>query len=389
MEPVDIANKVQDIMTAFAEESGLSNDERPPRRYLWTDAFALCNFLTLYHQTGEARYRRLALDLIDQVHGVLGRHRKDDARKGWISGLDEAKAAEHPTAGGLRIGKTLNERTADEPFDQRLEWERDGQYFHYLTKWMHALARAGRVVEQPRYSRWALELAKTAHAAFAYVPASGSTPRMYWKMSIDLSRPLVPSMGLHDPLDAFVTYSELRCCARGCSDLATFPDIDDEIAEAAAMCEGMNFVTDDPLGIGGLLFDACRLVQMTVGGGLDAPELLEGLLQSSKIGLDAFLYAEPLKGAVDDRLAFRELGLSIGLRATDRMKALVAENGDLLGDDPLRQIEALTAYEPLRDRIERFWCEPGNQKSAGWQAHQDINRVMLATSLRPEVFLSI
>ena len=33
---------------------------------------------------------------------------------------------------------------------------------------------------------------------------------MYWKMSIDLSRPLVNSMGHHDPLDALVTYMELR-----------------------------------------------------------------------------------------------------------------------------------------------------------------------------------
>ena len=386
---MDRVYEVQAIMMAFAEETGLLKDERPPRRYLWTDAFALCNFLTLYRQTGEARYQRLARDLIDQVHGVLGRHRKDDARKGWISGLDEKEGAENPTAGGLRIGKTVNERTADEPFDQQLEWERDGQYFHYLTKWMHALAQAGRVLEQRKFSRWAMELAKTAHAAFAYLPASGSTPRMYWKMSIDLSRPLVPSMGLHDPLDAFVTYSELRHCTRSCSGIVSWPNLDDEISEAAAMCEGMNFATDDPLGIGGLLFDAFRLVQMTVKGSLDAPELLERLLHSSRIGLDAFLYAEPLKGSVNDRLAFRELGLSIGLRAIDEIKALVVNNKDLFGDDTLCQIEPLTVYAPLSDRIERFWCEPSYQESAGWQAHQDINRVMLATSLSPKVFLSI
>jgi len=33
---------------------------------------------------------------------------------------------------------------------------------------------------------------------------------MHWKMSIDLSYVLVPSMGQHDPLDGLVTYCELQ-----------------------------------------------------------------------------------------------------------------------------------------------------------------------------------
>ena len=32
----------------------------------------------------------------------------------------------------------------------------------------------------------------------------------YWKMSIDLSCPLVLSMGQHDPLDGYITFSELE-----------------------------------------------------------------------------------------------------------------------------------------------------------------------------------
>lgn len=53
---------------------------RPSQRYLWTDAFAVCNFLGLARATGEARYSDLALQLVDQVHHVLGRHRADDRR---------------------------------------------------------------------------------------------------------------------------------------------------------------------------------------------------------------------------------------------------------------------------------------------------------------------
>ncbi len=45
----------------------------------------------------------------------------------------------------MRIGKPLNERKPSEPFDERLEWDRDGQYYHYLTKWMHALHQVGRL----------------------------------------------------------------------------------------------------------------------------------------------------------------------------------------------------------------------------------------------------
>jgi hypothetical protein len=42
------------------------------------------------------------------------------------------------------------------------------------------------------------------------VPPPDKRPCIYWKMSIDLSRALVPSMGQHDPLDGFVTYVQPR-----------------------------------------------------------------------------------------------------------------------------------------------------------------------------------
>jgi hypothetical protein len=103
-------------------------------RYLWTDAFAVCNFLELFKQTAEPEYQGCATTLIRQVHWVLGRYRNDDTRSGWISGLDEQAGKRHPTAGGLRIGKPLQERNVGELFDEQREWNRDGQYFHYLTK---------------------------------------------------------------------------------------------------------------------------------------------------------------------------------------------------------------------------------------------------------------
>ena len=164
------------LMMGFAERTGLTSD-RPPRRYLWTDAFAVCNLLGLARRTGEGRYTELALRLVDQVHQVLGRYRADAPRTGWISGLDEREGELHPTAGGLRIGKELPERGPGEPFDERLEWDRDGQYFHYLTKWMHALDQVSCGTGDPRFNRWARELALAAHAAFAHGPHGGGGRR--------------------------------------------------------------------------------------------------------------------------------------------------------------------------------------------------------------------
>ncbi|MEN8259441.1 MAG: hypothetical protein ABFS02_02445, partial [Pseudomonadota bacterium] len=97
-----------ELMTGFAERTGLSS-ERPQQRYLWTDAFAVCNFLGLARVTGEKRYAEMTLRLVDRVHHTLGRHRGDDSRKGWISGLSEQEGEAHPTRGGLRIGKGLPE----------------------------------------------------------------------------------------------------------------------------------------------------------------------------------------------------------------------------------------------------------------------------------------
>ena len=83
------ASLVKKIMTEFARLTGVSPASNTPRRYLWTDAFAVCNFLGLYQETGGKEFKDLALQLVDQVHSVLGRHRHDDSRTGWISGLDE------------------------------------------------------------------------------------------------------------------------------------------------------------------------------------------------------------------------------------------------------------------------------------------------------------
>ena len=384
-----LTGEVRDIMIAFAEQTGIATTKIPPRRYLWTDAFAVCNFLTLYRQAGEEKYLRFALTLIDQVHNILGKHREDDSRRGWISGLSDEEGKKHPTAGGLRIGKTLNERGPDDPYDEQSEWDRDGQYFHYLTKWMHALCRASMVTGDSEYCRWGIELAKAVHAGFSAGPLPDGKKRLYWKMSIDLSYPLVPSMGLHDPLDGFITYHELCLCAQRLKGALTAPDLRVEIADTANMCEGQNWETHDPLGIGGLLCDACRVFQMVVDGHFNVSGFLEALLRASTYGLDSFTGQGSLNHPAEYRLAFRELGLSIGLRAVEKMRDLFEVHQDLFKDSLLPDLKTLMAYVPLRQKIENFWRNPVNQHVKSWQDHRDINMVMLATSLSPDEFLLV
>lgn len=283
-----------EIMTEFAEMTGLSPAGRVLRRYLWTDAFAVCNFLELYRQRGDEKYKHLALRLVDQVHHTLGRHREDDPRTGWISGLDEREGKRHPTKGGLRIGKEMNERRPADPFDERLEWDRDGQYYHYLTKWMHALNRVSRV-------------------------------------------------------------------------------------------------TDDPLGIGGLLSDAYKVAQLIRDGYFEQTHLLEILLDSSLPGLESYAKKNPWKLPADYRLAFRELGLSIGLRAFERLQELVEENPGLFDEKPPlpSRIASLMQYKSFSEGIEMFWLENANREANSWIEHRDINMVMLATSLAPDGYLTL
>ena len=379
----------QTIMAGFSERSCISGVGCTPVRYLWTDAFAVCNFLELFRQTGEQRYKEEALLLIDQVHHVLGQHRSDDPRSGWISGLENREGEAHPTIGGLRIGKKSNERKFNAPYNDRLEWEQDGQYFHYLTKWMHALNLVTQVTNDFRYNRWALELAKTAQNRFTYTTPTGEK-RMHWKMSIDLSYPLVPSMGQHDALDGFITYLQLARTASGDTQRPHELYLEREIAEMAEMARTVNWATDDPLGIGGLFSDAFMLTQLIISNNkVYLIDMLLKLLTHAKRGIDAFMHTDTLKYPPHYRLAFRELGLSIGLHAVEKIEHLFSEHADSFVDRLLlqSQLKELNAYLPLSEIIENFWLDPENQKSSTWSEHLDINSVMLATSLDSDGYL--
>jgi hypothetical protein len=199
---------------------------------------------------------------------------------------------------------------------------------------MHALDLLAHATGDARYAAWSRELCAVAQARFV------QGHRMVWKMSIDLSRPQVASMGHHDPLDGYIT-----CLQLGMPGEAYRAMIDPEA-----------LATADPLGLGGLLVDAHRLALIR----RDAP-LRESLLDAARIGLRAYREWPDHMLPASQRLAFRELGLAIGLHA-----------------EPLD--------DALRDELVGYWTHPLNWAES-WREHEDINEVMLATALLPHGFL--
>ena len=367
----DLAKK---LMDEFAEKTGLTDGgEGSQDRYLWTDAFAVQNFLALSSIYDDEKYKNLARNLIDQVHYALGRFAPDDTRTGWISGLSEEEGKKHPTLNGLRIGKKELERQKSEPFDSTKEWDRDGQYYHYHTRWIHALLQAADPLENEQLLTNAAELCR---AGRHFLHKANGEPRLYWKMSVDLSYPQVTSMGAHDPLDGYLTALE-------CSIMATDEtDLSDYLETLEVVCSGKNWMTTDPLGLGGLLLNTVRSAELNRHTKLPESIRPRKLFEDTVQGLDKWEFQTSLSSSAKYRLAFRECGLSLGLRVADAYR-------DSFAHDNL-DIHRLDDKQNIANDIELFWGDSDNRKQPVYLDHQNINHVSLASSLlaqvEPEVY---
>jgi hypothetical protein len=162
-----------------------------------------------------------------------------------------------------------------------------------------------------------------------------------------------------------------------------------ELAGLKAMSEGGQWETADPLGLGGLLMDACRVDQLIREGTFPDPGLLPTLLGAALAGLRHYAAQDELREPAARRLAFRELGLSIGLQALRLMKgALEADPKPFPHRSRVTPLlQALGAYTSMGLAIQSFWLDPRHQEARTWGEHRDINEVMLATSLVPEGLL--
>ncbi len=229
-------------------------------RYLWTDAFGLVLFVSLYAETDERKYLDQAESLVADVLRVLGRPR------------------------GIRIGEAP---------------DRDGQYYHYLAMWLYALGVLGRHIAD--YRRMGIELVRQIHDAFV-LPRRG----VIWKMKEDLSGPY-PGYGLGG-LDAFDGYVSYR--------LLDETELADEIADMRLLVEQSAphlHITQD-LGLGMMLW----MTQFFPEEEWAVTQKGRCLRMLDKMWIDAgYFCREPL--ARDVKFAFTNYGASVGLQAVNAM----------------------------------------------------------------------
>jgi hypothetical protein len=167
--------------------------------------------------------------------------------------------------------------------------------------------------------------------------------------------------------------------------------LDSEIAGITKICRGIGMATDDPLGTGGLLGDSLRVAWLITRSGGGYGGLPESILQAATHGVKSFAHSDSIRLPPEHRLAFRELGLAIGLMGTARLLILMDENPALFrGRDHLAEnVKAILAYAPLGKAIVEFWLDRRFQMADTWTDNREINMVMLATSLAPDGFLVI
>ena len=371
----DLITQATQLMTDFCQNTGLLESNRGiDTRYLWTDAFAVQNCLALATIHDSENWREKAYLLIDEVHKHLGKFKPGDERTGWISGLSEEEGKKHPTINGLRIGKELPERKPGEPYNDREEWSRDGQYFHYHTRWINALLTAYTVSNDNHYLTCAHELYL---AGRHFIQQTDHGLSMFWKMSTDLSRPLVRSMGAHDPLEGLIySYSVLDLVEPTEKDLSLQKKFE-------ALCKNLDWKTSDPLGLGGLMLNTVRAyklskVNITLPESISAKKLLSDSLDSLRL-MEKRHHADL---PANQRLAFRDCGCSLGFHVMENYYT------ELMGIS--HEVEDMLHYKEYIHALDMFWLNPKNQEATSWQDHAHINTVTLAASLLskelPEIY---
>ena len=237
-------------------------------RYLWTDAFGLVLYVSLFRETGERRWLDEAKWLVAEVDRVLGRER------------------------GYRIGEAP---------------DRDGQYFHYLATWLFALACLGD--HDPTYREKGIQIARDIHQPFV-LPGRG----VIWKMKEDLSG-AYPGYGL-GAMDAFDGYVSYR--------LLSETELAPEIAEMREIMELQyrSLHIDQDLGLGMMLWLAHFFPEEDWAA--TQRELCIGALD--RLWVDPPGYFGRLSYARDVRIAFANYGVSVGLQSQDtwpeRVRAL-------------------------------------------------------------------
>jgi hypothetical protein len=190
-------------------------------------------------------------------------------------------------------------------------------------------------------------------------------------------------MGQHDPLDGFVTCAEVEAVSGA--------DLEYERDDLAALLRTAALATDEPLGTGGLLFDAVRIAELAATPRFSGAGLLGPVLAAARGGVAAFERAGTLQYPAEYRLAFRELGLALGLRGAGRLRTAI-EAAPAAYVDPdalLGHVRELEGAARIADAIEGFWLDERHRAVPTWTDHREINEVTLAACLAPDGFLAV
>ena len=290
---------VHDVDTVLAKLDWMRAERIWPNglRYLWTDAFGVLLYLSLFEDSGEARYLDEAEQLVAEVERVLGRPR------------------------GLRIGEAP---------------DRDGQYFHYLAMWLFALARLGD--HKPDYRDRGIALARDIHTAFVV-----SGVGVIWKMKEDLSG-AYPGYGF-GALDAFDGYVSYRLLDEEA--LAT------EISEMRALIEGQyrQLDVDQDLGLGMMLW----LAHFFPDEDWARVQTARSLAALDRLWVEPPGFFGRASYAPHMRIAFANYGVSVGLQAAgqwpQRVDALnayfdVYRSGDEYDREAITHVMACSSHLP-------------------------------------------
>lgn len=265
-------------------------------RYLWTDAYGVILLVSLFDEFRKEAYLNQAESVVADVEKVLGRSR------------------------GIRIGEAP---------------DRDGQYFHYLTMWLHALEVLGRYL--PEYRRKGIDLVRQIHEPFL-IRGQG----VIWKMMEDLSAPY-PGFGL-GALDAFGGYVAYNLLDRETL-VSEIADMREIIEESAA-----HLVITQDLALGMMLW-MCHFYpeeQWAMQQRQQSLSMLDRMWIANE-----YYCREP--GLSHTKFAFTNYGVSIGLQAVaerlDRVQRIhkffeTYRSGDEYDDAAITHVMACSAHFP-------------------------------------------
>lgn len=266
-------------------------------RYLWTDAFGVVLYVSLYQELAEQRWLDAAEQLVADVDRVLGRPR------------------------GIRIGEAP---------------DRDGQYFHYLAMWLFALARLGEV--KPDYRQRGIAPVRDIHPAFV-IPGRG----VIWKMNEDLSAPY-PGYGLGamDAYDGHVAYRLLDETALA-SEIAQMRDLVERSWRTLEI--------EQDLGLGMMLW----LAHFFPGEDWAGEQSRRAIRTLDTMWVDPPGYFCRAPSLGDTKFAFTNYGVSLGLQAigvwAERVRKLNTffeswRSGDEYDREAITWVMACTSHLP-------------------------------------------